>query len=321
MSSADIASTAVNRNKKISAGDNNPSDANLWIVDHQLKAAAEVQGVEILPSAQAWSELNWTRQYFQTEPQQGYFIWIKQQPPCALTTCVNIKQPQVKQEMQNLAVVEPGLKVKLSGLCSALSLKLKALHQAVGTMILRPGAQVEYDHRHRWGLEDVVSPNYTFILEKGSRLGYTYSTKRTSKKMSLNNKFILADGAKVNLNIIAECQNTEFLSLDEIILNGDGSQGTSRLRFISRQQAEVRAESKMTANGAASGHLDCQSLNLADSAKVSLVPEVVVNHPQAQITHEASIGRVSQDQLNYLRMRGLSEEEAVDLIASGFLKI
>ncbi len=318
MSNVGSANTGTDRSKSDTA----PSqDANLWIVDHQLKTAAEVEGVDILPSSKAWQEIPWTREYFKTEPQQGYFIWIKQQPPCALTTCVNIKHPDVKQQMQNLAVVEPNLKVKLSGLCSALSLKLKALHQAQGTIILKSGAQVKYDHRHRWGLEDVVAPDYKFILEKGSQINYTYSTKRTSKEMNLSNKFILADDAKVKFNIIAECEQTQFNSIDEIILNGDRAQATSTLRFISRDQAKVRARSRMAAHGASSGHLDCQSLNLADSAQVTLIPEVEVNHSQAQITHEASIGRVSQDQLNYLRMRGLSEQKAIDLIASGFLKI
>ncbi len=326
MSSADTVNTASNQRKdqKNNQAQNSSqphSDANLWIVDHQLKTAAQMDGVEILPSPKAWQKFDWTRSYFKTEPKQGYFIWIKKQPPCALTTCVNIKQAGVKQQMQNLAVVEPDLKVELSGLCSALSLKLKALHQAEGTIILKPGAQVKYDHRHRWGKEDVVMPHYEFILEKGSQIAYTYSTKRTSKKMELYNKFMLADKAKVRLNIIAECEQTKFFSKDEIILKGENAQATSTLRFISREQAQVRAESRMVAHGASTGHLDCQSLNLADSAQVSLVPEVVVNNSQAQITHEASIGRVSQEQLTYLRMRGLSEDEAVNLIAAGFLKI
>jgi Fe-S cluster assembly scaffold protein SufB len=323
MSSADTASTETNQPKtKQPSGKNLPtSDANVWIVDHQLKAIAQVKGVEILSSPEAWQELSWSHEYFKQEPKEGFFIWIKQQPPCALATCVNIKHSQVEQHMQNLIVVEPGLKIKLSGLCSALSLKLKALHQAEGTVILKQSAQVEYNQRHRWGLEDVVVPHYRFILEQDSQLLYTYSTKRTAKKMNLANRFELADRAKVQLNIIAECTNTEFESMDEIILNGDHAQGTSTLRFVSRENAKIKAKSRMVAYGASSGHLDCQSLNLADSAQASLIPELMVNNSQAQITHEASIGRVSPDQLNYLRMRGLTEEEAIELIASGFLAL
>jgi len=50
------------------------------------------------------------------------------------------------------------------------------------------------------------------------------------------------------------------------------------------------------------------------------VPKLICKDPRGQVTHEASIGKISEEELNYLRTRGLKEEEAVDLIVSGFLK-
>ena len=69
------------------------------------------------------------------------------------------------------------------------------------------------------------------------------------------------------------------------------------------------------------GHLDCQALITDRNAKVSLVPEVECEDKEAQVTHEASIGKVSEEQLNYLRTRGLTEEQALNLIISGFLRM
>jgi hypothetical protein len=51
-----------------------------------------------------------------------------------------------------------------------------------------------------------------------------------------------------------------------------------------------------------------------------LVPELVNENKDALLTHEASIGRISEEELNYLRARGLSENEAIDLIVAGFLE-
>ncbi len=297
------------------------SNVNLWIVDDQLKKIAQTQGVEMMESPKAWEQLPWTRQYFQEEPQQGYFIWIKEQPGCALFSCVNIQEESFQQKMSNLTIIESGLKAEFTGVCSALALKLHAMHTAQGTVVLKPGAQVKYNHVHRWGKEDVVSPDYLFILEKGSRIDYTYKTKNPPQELHLKNRFKVYDRAKVKLNIIGDLQDTHLTSLDEIELLGDKSSGISNLRFISRAQTEIEARSRMVATSTGTGHLDCQSLNLDPSAQVTLIPEVVVKHDQAQITHEASIGRVSDKQLNYLQMRGLSEAEAIDLIASGFLKI
>ncbi len=299
----------------------NADSANLWIVDQELRQKAELEGVEILSSSEAWQQYQWTRQYFEKKPDSGYFIWVKDQPPCALTSCVNIQKAKTKQQLDNLVVVEAGITAKLQGTCSALSLKLQGVHQAQGKIVLRKKAQVEYQHFHTWGKKDVVAPNYLFILEKGSQLNYTYKITKCPEKLSLENRFEVHEQAKVKLNIFADCSHTQFESLDEIKLLGKDASGISNLRFISRDQAKIKAVSRMIAQAPAAGHLDCQSLNLAESAQVNLIPELTVEHDQAQITHEASIGKVSPEQLNYLRMRGLSEEQAIDLIAAGFLKI
>ncbi|MEA2056228.1 MAG: SufD family Fe-S cluster assembly protein [Patescibacteria group bacterium] len=295
--------------------------ANLWIVDNQLRRAAETNGVKILGSPKAWTDLPWTRKYFKKQPKMGYFVWVKAQPSCPFFSCVNIKKEKTQQDLRNLVVIEKGLKVKIGGVCSALSLKLQGQHLAQGKIVIKQGSQVEYEHIHRWGQKDVVISDYKFYLEPDSQLNYTYKSKKSPQKIKLSNKFYLQERAKVKLNIIGDCQNTQFESLDEIYLQGKDSSGISNLRFISRANSQIKATSRMIAEAAGTGHLDCQSLNLDSTARVSLIPEVTVENDQAQITHEASIGRVSEEQLNYLRMRGLTEDEAIDLIASGFLKI
>jgi len=296
-------------------------NANLWIVDHDLRSKAQMDGIEILESPEAWAKYEWTHQYFAQEPSSGYFMWIKKQPSCALFSCVNIKGQNIKQDLQNLTVIEAGIQGQMSGTCAAMSLKLKGTHQAQGKVILRKGAQMQYSHIHRWGKKDVVMPNYEFILEDDAQLDYTYKITKCPENIDLKNKFILQDRAKVQLNIVADCQNTNFNSLDEIVLQGDESSGMSTLKFVARENSQIKAYSRLLAEGAGTGHLDCESLNLADSAEVSLIPDVTVKNKNAQVTHEASIGKVSQDQLNYLQMRGLSEEQAIELIASGFLKV
>jgi Fe-S cluster assembly scaffold protein SufB len=75
------------------------------------------------------------------------------------------------------------------------------------------------------------------------------------------------------------------------------------------------------ANSPSKGHLDCQGLLVDKKSKISLIPALICQNKETQITHEASIGKISEEQLTYLRMRGLSEKEAIDLICSGFLKI
>jgi Fe-S cluster assembly protein SufB len=74
-----------------------------------------------------------------------------------------------------------------------------------------------------------------------------------------------------------------------------------------------------TAAGARN-HTRCDSLLMGSHCGAHTFPYVEVKHPSAQVEHEASTSKISEDQLFYCRSRGLSEEDAVNLIVSGFCK-
>jgi Fe-S cluster assembly scaffold protein SufB len=75
----------------------------------------------------------------------------------------------------------------------------------------------------------------------------------------------------------------------------------------------------LTADAAfARGHVDCKEI-VQDNGVATAVPIVEVHHPKAHITHEAAIGSVDSKQLETLMSRGLSEDDAVELIINGLL--
>lgn len=67
------------------------------------------------------------------------------------------------------------------------------------------------------------------------------------------------------------------------------------------------------------GHLECRGLLLSDGAKARAYPSLDARVEGTDLTHEAAVGKIAEDQLNYLMTRGLSEDEATSLIARGFL--
>jgi len=102
-------------------------------------------------------------------------------------------------------------------------------------------------------------------------------------------------------------------------LNGEGARGalTSKIAVRDRAKAEIR--NKLIASAPyARGHVDCKEI-VQDKATATAIPIVEVHHPQAHITHEAAIGSVDDKQLQTLLSRGLSEDEAVELIIQGLL--
>lgn len=69
----------------------------------------------------------------------------------------------------------------------------------------------------------------------------------------------------------------------------------------------------------ARGHVDCREI-VQDEAVANAIPVVRVHHPKAHVTHEASIGSVDAKQLETLMSRGLTEDEATDLVIEGLLR-
>ena len=271
----------------------NVRNAHYWQVDNKIKKILESQGVLVLPSSQAWQKFPWTRKLFEKKPEEGYFIWVRKQPKLPLTTCVTIASPKISQNLGNLLVIEKNIKAKANVFCNAVKKNLCGKHQARGKMILKEGSSLEYNHYHTWGEKDLVNIDYQFVLEKESQLFFVYKNQSPPKNLEMK---------------------------ESLLLKGDGSQGTIKLRLVGKKNSKILAKSSITALAAGKGHLDCQGLLIDKNSTISLIPGLVCKNPKAQITHEASIGRISEDELNYLRMRGLTESEAIDLIVSGFLR-
>jgi len=294
-------------------------NANYWQVDHKIKNIFEVKGVTVLPSPEAWNKFKWARKWFAKQPNEGYFIWVKKQIDLPFFTCVSIFSKNIRQDLQNLLIIEKNLKVNLKGVCNSQKRDLNCGHKARGKIILKEGSSLKYEHIHSWGEKDIIQPSYEFLLEKNSELDYTYKNLFAPKKLKIKTDFDLLAGAAANIKIIADCRQSQTEIKDTLRLNGEGSSGQIQLRLVGRKNSRIEAKSSIVASSAGKGHLDCQGLLIDKDSIISLDPKLVCKNKLAQLTHEASIGKISEEELNYLRMRGLAESEAIDLIVNGFL--
>lgn len=297
------------------------NNLNFLQIDHKVEKILGAQGILVLPSPRAWEKFIWTRKLFNSKPKEGYFVWVKKQVNFPLYTCVVIASPKIQQDLSNLMVVEEELKVKANVTCAAAKNHLYGVHKAKGRLILKAGASLEYNHLHRWGEKDFVSPDYDFILEKGASLKYEYKNLLPPENLDFKTSLFLKDNASVNLSIIVNGINSQIKIEDSFYLEGKNASGTASLRLVGKKNARISAVSRIIARNEARGHLDCQGILVDDKSKISLMPEIACENKKAQITHEASIGRINEEQLIYLMMRGLSEKKAIDLIISGFLKV
>jgi len=294
---------------------------NFWQRDHKILQILKEKGIEIFPSPKAWEKFDFVRKFFEKKPKEGYFIWVKRQVDFPLLTCITISTQKISQELKNILIVEKGIKVKANVLCAAEKENLCASHSAKGKVILKCGASLQYHHLHKWGKRDFVNPDYEFILEKNAKLIYNYQNLLPPENLLVRTIFHLKENSSANVNLIINGENSKIKIQESLILEEKNSQGILKIRAVGRKNSKILGENMILAKAPSKGHLDCQGLLVDKNSTISLIPVLSCEHPKAQLTHEASIGKISDEELIYLRTRGISEKEAIDLICSGFLKI
>jgi len=292
---------------------------NYLQVDNDIKLLSGMKGVEVLSSRDAYEKYDWVRKII-SKPEYGYFIWVKEQINTPLFSCVLIENRKITQNLKNLLVVENGIKVDLNATCSSVKSSLEGSHNAKGNIILKPGAEVNYNHNHKWSMTDSVNINYNFLLMESSRLNYYYKNLYPPSDLNIKNEITTEKKSKVDLKIIIDGRDTKANISDVLNLNGRDSSGIVKIRIVGRENSDINAQSKISAVEAVKGHLDCQGLLLSNKSEIKLVPELFSKNKNSMLTHEASIGKISQDVLEYLESRGLAEKQAIDLIVNGFLR-
>ena len=105
----------------------------------------------------------------------------------------------------------------------------------------------------------------------------------------------------------------------EVKMNGDGSSAQIISRSVAKGSSVQTFHPKAVGNAGCHAHIQCDSI-IMDQAEVCSIPEINARHIDAQIIHEAAIGRINDEQLLKLRSLGLTEEEAEAVIIENFLQ-
>ncbi|HPB59706.1 MAG TPA: SufD family Fe-S cluster assembly protein [Candidatus Saccharicenans sp.] len=174
-------------------------------------------------------------------------------------------------------------------------------HSEEGMVKVVPVARIELGERARFSTE--------FELLKG-RVGLIDMDYRT----------ICQAGSSAEMKARIFGRQDDLIKIREAaLLQGEGSRAALTTHIAVKNQARAEINNEIIAEAPyARGHVDCKEI-IQDSGIARAVPVVEVRNPKAHVTHEAAIGSVDSKQLQTLMSRGLSEEEAVDLIIEGLL--
>jgi len=264
---------------------------NFYQLNNEIKNIGSIYGAEIMPSILAWEKFNFTHELFQKKPKQGFFLWIKKSISLPIQTLIEIDSKNILQEMSNLIIIEKDLNVKLSSFCRSKK-EIKGKHFALAKIILKENSVLDYVQNNSFKKEDEFNAHYEFFLNKGSKL--------KSKIMNQSNGAIIK-------------------TREDVYLLQEKASADLRIKMIADNKGTFFSESYMHGEDEVKGHLECSGLIAHKDSKIVSIPGIICNSNKAELTHEASIGKISEEKLMYLRMRGLSEKKATELIIKSFL--
>jgi len=130
----------------------------------------------------------------------------------------------------------------------------------------------------------------------------------------------LAAGAKLMISEKLMTHGNQYAKTDFVVnLNGEGSSTNVVSRAVAKGNSRQLFLSKINGNNKCAGHTECDAI-IMDDAKIAAVPEITANHLDAELIHEAAIGKIAGEQIIKLMTLGLTEEEAEEQIVNGFLR-
>ena len=200
----------------------------------------------------------------------------------------------------------------------------KVVHLMDSVMSIGDNSVVKYNEVHFHGPEGGIDVIPKAKIKMGKKSVYTSDFRLVEGRVGtfdMDYEVQVMDYSVAELNAKLYGKGNDTIRIKEVIhLDGEGAKGIAKSRIVNTERSSSEILGEVVGNAAHSrGHIDCTEIVEGDYASASAVPLVKVTHPLAKVTHEASIGSVDKQQMETLMARGLSENEAIDMIVKGLL--
>ena len=197
-------------------------------------------------------------------------------------------------------------------------------HDGIHRFFLEEGAKVKYIEKHygegKGTGKRILNPVTEVYLKNGSILEMESTQIKGVDSTIRTTKGVLEENANFVITEKIMTHGTQKAkTIFEVELNGENASTKVTSRSVATENSTQQFESKITGNTNCFGHVECDAI-IKDKARVIAVPEIIANNVDANLIHEAAIGKIAGEQLMKLMTLGLTEKEAEEAIISGFLK-
>ena len=227
------------------------------------------------------------------------------------------------QVVHNVVVVEEGAELHLITGCASAPDVRRGLHVGVSEFYVKRGAKLTFTMIHAWAPEVAVRPRTGVIVEEGGTFLSDYIALGPVQSIQMNpTARLVGPGALARFNsVLVARPGTELDVGSRAILEAPNTRAELVARTISLGGRIVSRGQLVGRVPGVRGHLECRGLILTPGGSILAVPELEGDSPDLELSHEAAVGRINPDEVEYLMARGLDEAEATAVIVRGFLNV
>lgn len=305
-----------------------------------VHCAVKQPGLEVLPMAQAMEEHPWLEEfYWQAVPvdadkytaqaelhfQNGYFIRALegQRVTTPIQACLYMKHDNTAQNVHNVIIAEEGSELNIITGCATAPSLQSGIHIGISEFYVKRGAKLTFTMIHDWAEEVMVRPRSGIVVEEDGLFLSNYVSLRPVRSLQMYpTTRLIGSGAVARFHsILLAPPGCELDTGARVVLEASNT----RAEIVSRA---ITTGGLIKARGHLIGlkpnvkaHLECHGLILADEGIIHAIPELEAHRSGAEMSHEAAVGKIAEEEIEYLMARGLSEEEATATIVRGFLNV
>jgi Fe-S cluster assembly scaffold protein SufB len=302
--------------------------------------SAKQEGVEVMAVSQALEKYDWVADYLwkavavdadkytanvELNDNDGYFIRALpgQKTIYPVQACLYIAQPKAVQNVHNIIIAEEGSELHIITGCATATKNEPGLHIGVSEFFIKKGAKVTFTMIHSWNPATAVRPRTTTIIEEGGLFLSNYLLMKPVNSLQMYpTARCIGEKAVVRYNsILVAGKGTNIDVGSRVFLNAPDAKTEIVSRAITTG-GNITARGYIEGNAIdVKGHLECRGLILGEKGTIYAIPELKGNLAGIDLSHEAAVGKIAEEEVEYLMSRGLTRNEATAAIVRGFLRV
>jgi len=312
----------------------------IQIDDSVVYSETSEEGIEIMGMPEALEKYDWLDEYWwnavpvdtdkytaavELDFGGGYFIRAKRghRARMPVQSCLYLSTDSLAQRVHNVVIVEEGAELHVITGCANSTDLRKALHMGVSEFYVKRGGKLSFTMIHNWKRDLAVRPRSASVVEEGGVLVSNYICLEPAGSLQMYPTAYLAGRGAVArfYSLLLASPGSELDVGGRVHLQAEEARAEIISRAITTGGRIIARGEMIGSAPRVKGHLECDGLILSDDGIIHAVPELRGELVDVDLSHEAAVGKVSQEEIEYLMARGLSADEATATIIRGFLDV